>query len=111
MHRYSRIVAIDLGKFNSVLCVFDPATAAHSFASFASDRQTMHDRLAEHATADPARTLVVFEFAGWALPTCPDDRWAKPTLPPPPVGMRRPGCCKVAWDRTGCRGPRARIVV
>ncbi len=23
---YSRIVAIDLGKFNSVLCVFDPAT-------------------------------------------------------------------------------------
>ncbi len=37
---YSRIVAIDLGKFNSVLCVFDPANAAHAFASFASDRQS-----------------------------------------------------------------------
>ena len=68
MHRYARIVAIDLGKFNSVLCVFDPATAAHAFASFASDRQTMHDRLVEHATADPGQTLVVFETcesAGW----------------------------------------------
>ncbi len=65
---YDRIVAVDLGKFNSVLCVFDPATAAHAFASFASDRRTVHDRLAEHATADPKRTLVVFETcesAGW----------------------------------------------
>ncbi len=44
---YSRIVAIGLGKFNSVLCVFDPATAAHAFASFASDRRTVHDRLDE----------------------------------------------------------------
>jgi transposase len=61
MHRYARSVAIDLGKFNPVLCAFGPATAAHTFASFGSDRQTMHDRLAEHATADPAQTLVVFE--------------------------------------------------
>ena len=72
MHRYARIVAIDLGKFNSVLCVFDPATAAHAFASFASDRQTVHDRLVEHATADPGQTLVVFETcesAGWVNET------------------------------------------
>ncbi len=26
--RYARILAFDLGKFNSVLCRFDPATAA-----------------------------------------------------------------------------------
>jgi hypothetical protein len=28
--RYDRILALDLGKFNSVLCTFDPATAAHA---------------------------------------------------------------------------------
>jgi len=31
--RYSSILAFDLGKFNSVLCQFDPATAGHSFVS------------------------------------------------------------------------------
>ncbi len=31
--RYSSILALDLGKFNSVLCRFDPATAGHSFVS------------------------------------------------------------------------------
>jgi hypothetical protein len=31
--RCARIVAIDLGKFNSVLCIFDPATAVHSFVT------------------------------------------------------------------------------
>jgi transposase len=65
---YARILALDLGKFNSVLCVFDPATAAHSFVSLASDRQTIHDRLAEHMSADPKQTLVVFE-------TCESSGW------------------------------------
>jgi hypothetical protein len=35
---YTRIVAFDLGKFNSVLCRFDPATAGHAFVSLATDR-------------------------------------------------------------------------
>ena len=65
---YSRILALDLGKFNSVLCVFDPATAGHAFVSLPSSRQMIHDRLVEHATADPKQTLVVFE-------TCESSGW------------------------------------
>jgi hypothetical protein len=30
---FTRILAIDLGKFNSVACVYDPQTHAHSFSS------------------------------------------------------------------------------
>jgi hypothetical protein len=29
--RWAGIVAIDLGKFNYVLCIFGPSTAVHSF--------------------------------------------------------------------------------
>jgi hypothetical protein len=65
---YVRILALDLGKFNSVLCIFDLATAIHSFVSLPSDRQTVHDRLVEHATTDPKQTLVVFE-------TCESSGW------------------------------------
>ena len=43
--RYSRILALDLGKFNSVLCSYDPVTAGHAFVSLATDRQTIRDRL------------------------------------------------------------------
>ena len=39
--RYSRIIALDLGKFNSVLCNYDPATAGHAFVSLTTDRQTI----------------------------------------------------------------------
>jgi transposase len=67
--RYARILALDLGKFNSVLCAFDSATAASSFCSLATDRQTIQDRLSEFATGvDRTNTLVVFEtceISGW----------------------------------------------
>ena len=39
--RYSRILAFDLGKFNSVLCRFDPVTAAHSFVALTTDRASI----------------------------------------------------------------------
>ena len=29
----SRILALDLGKFNSVLCIYDPHTHQHQFTS------------------------------------------------------------------------------
>ena len=67
--RYSRILALDLGKFNSVLCNYDPATAAHAFVSLTTDRQTIHDRLTEAAgSSDRSSILVVFEtceISGW----------------------------------------------
>jgi transposase len=67
--RYSRILALDLGKFNSVLCNYDPATAGHAFVSLATDRLTIRDRLAEAAgSSDRSSILVVFEtceISGW----------------------------------------------
>jgi transposase len=73
LHAYSttvtRILALDLGKFNSVLCIYDRATHEHRFESLATTPRTIHDLLVEHQTADdPAATLLVIEtcdVAGW----------------------------------------------
>lgn len=69
--RYPRILALDLGKFNSVLCNYDPAAAGHAFVSITTDRQTIRDRLAEAADAsDRSSILVVFEtceISGWVF--------------------------------------------
>jgi hypothetical protein len=43
------MLALDLGKFNSVLCVDDPATHDHRFVSAAATSQTMHDLLVARA--------------------------------------------------------------
>src|SRR5687767_12464395 len=64
----TRILALDLGKFNSVLCVYDPATHAHHFESLATTPRHVHDVLVTHQTPDPSQTLLVIEtcdVAGW----------------------------------------------
>lgn len=65
----TRIVAIDLGKFNSVACVYDPITHEHAFTSLQTSPARIHELLVEHQTpGDPARTLVVIEtcdVSGW----------------------------------------------
>jgi transposase len=64
----ARILALDLGKFNSVLCVYDPATHAHHFESVQTGPKMIHDLLVEHQTPDPSNTLLVIEtcdVAGW----------------------------------------------
>jgi transposase len=64
----SRILALDLGKFNSVLCVYDPLTNDHRFESVQTTPRSVHDLLVTHQTPDPARTLLVIEtcdVAGW----------------------------------------------
>ena len=65
---FTRILAIDLGKFNSVACIYDPATHAHRFVSAQTTPRTIHDLLVAHQTDDPAQTLLVIEtcdVAGW----------------------------------------------
>lgn len=65
---FNRILGLDLGKFNSVCCIYDPATHAHRFACVGTTPQTIHDLLVEHQTPDPAGTLLVIEtcdVAGW----------------------------------------------
>lgn len=64
----TRILALDLGKFNSVLCVYDVTTHEHNFVSVQTIPQLFHDLLALHQTDDPSHTLVVMEtcdVAGW----------------------------------------------
>ena len=49
-HNFSRILALDLGKFNSVLCDYDPATGNHRFESLATTPQAIHDLLVPRAS-------------------------------------------------------------
>jgi transposase len=63
-----RVLGLDLGKFNSVVCVYDPRTHEHQFGSAQTTPQVIHDLLVKHQTNDPARTLLVVEtcdVAGW----------------------------------------------
>jgi len=65
---FSRILAIDLGKFNSVACIYDPSTHEHRFDSCQTTPQLIHDLLVKHQTSDSAQTLLVVEtcdVAGW----------------------------------------------
>lgn len=64
----TRILALDLGKFDSVLCVYDPVTHIHRFVPVQTSPRTIHDLLVEHQTEDPSNTLLVIEtcdVAGW----------------------------------------------
>ena len=67
----TRILALDLGKFNSVLCVYDIATHDHRFNSVQTTPQTIHDLLIAHQSAESSgagATLLVIEtcdVAGW----------------------------------------------
>ena len=65
---FTRILALDLGKFNSVLCSYDPATHEHQFIASQTTPQMIHDLLIKHQTTPPAQTLLVIEtcdVAGW----------------------------------------------
>jgi transposase len=68
--KFSRILAIDLGKFNSVVCDYDRASHHHTFETVQTIPTAMHDLLVRcvPADADRASTLVVFETcdcSGW----------------------------------------------
>jgi len=63
-----KILAIDLGKFKSVMCVYDSVTHEHEFGKVQTRPQVMHDLIVEH---QPDR--VVFENggqAGWMRDLC-----------------------------------------
>ena len=67
---FDRIIALDLGKFNSVSCMMDAHTQRHGFAPVATTPEAMQDFLLQRIEAGdvPSRTLVVFEscdVAGW----------------------------------------------
>jgi hypothetical protein len=65
---FTRVLAIDLGKFNSVACVYDVATHEHAFHSLQTTPAKVHELLVAYQTQDPADTLLVIEtcdVSGW----------------------------------------------
>lgn len=72
---FTRILAIDLGKFNSVICDYEPTSHHHTFESVQTTPQAMHDLLMRcvPSDADRSSTLVVFETcdcSGWVYDLC-----------------------------------------
>lgn len=58
-----KILAIDLGKFKSVACIFNSDTREHGFTTVASTPQAMHDLFVEH---EPDRIVIEpGPQAGW----------------------------------------------
>jgi transposase len=53
------ILAIDLGKFKSVACRYDPATGTHAFQTIATTPPAVHDLL-----IDAAPQMLVIEACG-----------------------------------------------
>jgi transposase len=65
---FDKIIALDLGKFNTVSCQRVVGAADYAFDRIVTSPQTFHDWLIKHTGEDPSRTLVVFEtcdIAGW----------------------------------------------
>lgn len=63
-----RILAIDLGKFKSVACVYEAATGEHTFVTRRTTPQEIHDLIVEHA---PARAVIeVGSQSGWIRDLC-----------------------------------------
>jgi transposase len=65
---YATILAIDLGKFKSVLCVMDVASRTHQFVTVESTPPLIRQAVQQRCSVDPAATLVVFETCdtcGW----------------------------------------------
>ena len=62
------ILAIDLGKFNSVFCLFDPTTKATTFRTVPSNPEAMREALLRQ----PGVTAVMEACspAGWVSDLC-----------------------------------------
>ena len=59
----TKILAVDLGKFKSVACIYQVTTSEHTFQTLATRPQAVHDLLVEHA---PDRVVVeIGSQAGW----------------------------------------------
>jgi len=57
------ILAIDLGKFKSVGCLYDPATNQHTFQTIATTPATVHDLLV--ATSPALLVMEACNVCGW----------------------------------------------
>lgn len=67
-HDDRRILAIDLGKFHSVACTYDPATGEHTFTKIRTRPQVVHDLIVDRS---PDRVVIeIGSQAGWVKDLC-----------------------------------------
>ena len=69
----ARILALDLGKFKSVLCAMEVGSREHAFEAMTTTPATIDEFLARCRTIDPTYTIVVLEtcdVAGWVHDCC-----------------------------------------
>ena len=58
-----RILALDLGKYKTVACVYDSETGAHRFVTIVTNAKALHDLLVDLA---PDRVVIeICSIAGW----------------------------------------------
>ena len=58
-----RIVALDLGKFNTVACLYDTQSLKHEFHTIGTTPKAFHDLFVEHG---PDRVVIeISTIAGW----------------------------------------------
>ena len=58
-----KILALDLGKFKSVACIYDTHSLEHRFETVTTSGQALHDLLVEH---EPDRVAIeICTIAGW----------------------------------------------
>ena len=63
-----KILAIDLGKFESATCVYESSTGEHSFEAVRTKPGDIHDLL---AAQQPQRVVVeIGSAAGWVTTWC-----------------------------------------
>jgi transposase len=86
------MIALDLGKFNSVACTMDAHTRRHGFAAVVTTPAAMQDFLLRRIEAgdEPSRTLVVFE-------SCDVAGWLHDLAAALGFGVKVANCCHEAW--------------
>lgn len=58
-----RILALDLGKYKTVGCVYDSETGAHGFVTIVTTAKALHDLLVD---LEPDRVVIeICSIAGW----------------------------------------------
>ncbi len=68
---FSTIIALDLGKFDTVACIIDVATRTHAFETIDMPPKSVHDLVARRLTSSPADTLLLQNGHMYLAPTSP----------------------------------------
>lgn len=84
------IIAIDLGKFKSVVCVMDVPTRQHRFETIVTTPAALHALLAAHTGLDASRVCVVIE-------ACDAAGWVHDLAVALGLGVKVANCCHEAW--------------